>query len=113
MEVGDTLFHFDINRRVYDKPLAGTGRIFGTIIYREHFKPLKIIGETRQSWLLEFGYKAKKGDDPIKRGGFYTEVEMEDNIWTHDHRHKVRDLLDRASPTQLREVAEILGYTST
>jgi len=112
MQIGDTLWQFDINRRVYSKPPPGE-RIFGSIIYREHFKPLKIIGETRQSWLLEHRYKAKKGDDPMIRGGFYTAEEMEDNVWIHDHRHRVRDLLDRAPPAKIREVAAILGYTGS
>lgn len=111
MQIGDTLYHFDINRRVYDKPPPESGRIFGTLVYAGHFKPLKIIGETSQSWLMEFNYKAKKkAGGPLQRGGFYTAEEMADNIWMHEHRHKIRDLIDRASPTHLREVARILGY---
>jgi hypothetical protein len=107
MQIGDTLYNFDVNRRVYTKPENG----FGKIIYSKHFHPLKIIGETRMSWLLEHGYRAKKkGDDPMSRGGFYTAEEMADNIWVNDHRHKVRDLLDRAPAEQIRQVAAVLGY---
>lgn len=108
MQIGDTLYHFDINRRIYTKPERGSGRVWGEIIYAEHFRPLKIVGETRQSWVLEYNHKVKKADP--RKGGYYTAAQMADNLWVHDHKHKLRDLLDRATAEQLREIAKVLGY---
>ena len=107
MRIGDTLYHFDVNRRVYSKPPAGSDRIWGDIIYAEHFKALKIVGETRVSWLLEHNYKVKK--DAIGTL-FLTQEQMSDNIWSHHHRHKIRDLLDQANAAELRTIGGILGY---
>jgi len=49
LKVGDTVWVFDINRRVYD----GNG-LGAKIIYREHFRPVHIIGETSRSWILDY-----------------------------------------------------------
>lgn len=108
MKIGDTLYYFNVNRRKYRKPEPG--RQYGTIIYAEHFEPMEIVGENKVSWLMKYGHKAPKKDPESK--GYYTAQGMADNIWAHDHRHKLRDLLDRASPTELREVAKVLGYNA-
>ena len=113
MKIGDTLYRFDGNRRVYRDRSASGG---GGPIYREHFEALKIIGENKVSWLLERGWKAKKSNltsaASLQYGGcgFFTADGMEDDIWLHDHKHKVRDLFEHASVVQVREVARILGY---
>lgn len=108
MKIGDTIYTFDINRRVYDKPGLG-----GSIIYREHFRPHVIVGETKLSWVTDRGGKAKKkASTPRERGGFFTAEEVEDDVWQHSHRHRLRDLLDRADPKTLRKVADVLGYVS-
>jgi hypothetical protein len=111
--IGDTLYRFDVNRRVYQKG----GQFSGGPIYREHFEPLKIEGENARSWVLERGWKVNK---KTLRGeaasfsyggrGFFTAEQMEADIWQHDHRHKIRDLFDRCSVAQLREIANLLGY---
>lgn len=109
LKIGDTLYRFDGNRRVY-----GNGT--GAPIYCEHFEPLKIIGETKVSWILEREWRANKktlSSAPARQyggRGFFTAGQMEDDIWKHDHAHKIRALLERAPPDQLRKVAEILGY---
>jgi hypothetical protein len=114
LKIGDTIYRFDGNRRVY-RP-APPGRFSSGPIYSEHFEPLKIIGENRVSWLLEKGWKAKKSDLSSARAfeyggrGFFTAEGMEDDIWQHDHRHKIRDLFDRCSPAQLRLIASVLEY---
>ncbi len=114
LKIGDTLFRFDGNRRVYRRP--GTYHGGGAPVYREHFEPLKVIGENKVSWLLERGWKASKKDLKSAASmayggrGFFTAEQMEDDIWMHDHRHSIRALFDRASPEQLKKIAEILGF---
>jgi hypothetical protein len=109
LKIGDTLYRFDGNRRVYRDGQSGP-------IYREHFEPLKIIGENKISWLLERNWKANKKDLSSAKAwhyggrGFFTAEGMEDDIWQHDHRHHIRHLFDQASPSQLKQIAEIVGY---
>lgn len=110
IKVGDTLYRFDGNRRVYDKAF-GSGPI-----YREHFEPMKIIGETPRSWVLEKNWKASKKDlksaASMQYGGrgFFTAEGMEDDIWQHEHRYKVSRLVEQASPATLKLVAKVVGY---
>ena len=108
MKIGDTLYYFDINRRRYAKPEPG--RIFGDLIYAEHFEPREIIGENKVSWLMPYGGKANKKDP--KKSGYYTAEQMADAIWLKEHRHKIRNMIERASADQVRAIAEILGYRS-
>jgi len=110
LKIGDTLYRFDGNRRVYGSGMRGAP------IYREHFQPLKIIGENKVSWILENNWKAKKKDLSSARAfqfggrGFFTEEDMEADIWRKDHRYAIRDLLDKAPTDQLKQIAAILGY---
>lgn len=116
MKIGDVVYRFDENRRVYRDKSFGGG---GGPVYREHFEPLKIVGENRVSWILEHGWKVNK---KTFRGevaayqfggrGFFTAEGMENDIWDHEHRHKIVDAVRRvATIDQLRRVADILGYT--
>lgn len=115
LKIGDTVWRFDGNRRVYRQP--GTYSGGGAPIYREHFEPLKIVGETKVSWIMERGWKANKktlkGEaSSFEYGGrgFFTAEQLEDDIWQHEHRHGIRALFDRASPAQLKQIAAILGF---
>jgi hypothetical protein len=112
LKIGDTIYRFDLNRRAYPKD----GGIGCSPIYREHFEPLKIIGENKVSWLLERSWKASKKDLSCARApqyggrGFFTAEGMEEDIWRHDHRHHIQRLFDQATPAQLKQIADILGY---
>lgn len=115
MKIGDTLYRFDGNHRVYREPgkLGGGGPI-----YREHFQPLKIVDENKVSWILERGWKVRKKDlkgEAKSFGfggrGFFTAEGMEDDIWEHDNRHRIADFVLRSIPLdQLKKVAEIIGF---
>jgi hypothetical protein len=109
MKIGDTLYRFDSNRRVYANGNSGP-------IYSEHFEPLKIVGENKVSWLLERGWKASKKDlrsaVSLQYGGrgFFTVEGMIDDIWKRDHGPRIGRLVDNATPNQLRQIGAILGY---
>lgn len=117
MMVGDTIYRFDGNRRVY--PKREKGEPSGGPIYAEHFEAHVIGSETKQSWLITDGYGIVKVNKKTMRqagsngwGGWqwFSAEGKEANIWLNVHRHKIRNLLDGASPHQLRQVADILGY---
>lgn len=115
IKIFDTIYRFDHNRRVYDKPGFG-----GRIVYRGHFAPEFITGETKFSWLIHLydtvAYRVNKATmKSASKGGFggfefFTAEGMEDNIWAYDHRHKVAELLARADGAKIRACAKILGY---
>ena len=108
-KVGDTIWRFDINRRVYraKKPGELYGR--GGPIYREHWQPLVIVSETPRSWVTEYGVKCpKKG---AHQGWCLTKEELDACCFVQEHRHKISDHLKLiADAAVLRAVAEIIGY---
>lgn len=114
MKIGDTLYRFDGNRRVHREPRSFSGG--GATIYREHFEPLKIVGENNVSWILERGWKVNKktlkGEaKSYEYGGrgFFTAEGMEDDIWDHDCRHNIIDAVRRTSVDKLKQIARIVG----
>lgn len=117
LNIGDTIYRFDVNRRVY--PKGKKGESTGGPIYAEHFEAHTIGSETKHSWLVTDGYGVVKVNKKTMRqaskngwGGYqwFSAQAMSDNIWRNEHRHNIRIMLDNASPSQLRKVAEILGY---
>lgn len=118
MKVGDRIWRFDINRRIYRRD--ENNRATGGPIYREHFNPEIITGETNLSWLIQRSdgsvlAKINKKTLQTASGGFgrtsfFTDEGMEDEIWRNAHRYKISRLLDRASAAQLRECAKILDF---
>lgn len=89
MKIGDTVYKFDINYRVYDKPGMN-----GRVIYREHFRPRRIVGETKFSWLTDRDEKIKKkAPTPLERGGFYSAEEVEDDVWRNFTSREVAEIL--------------------
>lgn len=112
MKIGDTVYRFDINRRVYrDKSPGSFGG--GGPIYSEHFEPLKIIGESKSSWLLEHRYSVGKrvlASAKTFPRRFFTAAQMDDDIWANEHRYAIREKLTRTPVDQLRQVAAIIGY---
>lgn len=116
-KIGDILYRFDGNYRVYPKREEG-GLPRGGPIYREHFRPSAIIGETRLSWVIDGDYKVSKRDMSCPAAkqcggrGIFTLQEMEDDIWSHEHRHKIGRLIEMCDIDKLKKVAELLEYKS-
>ena len=115
LKVGDTIYRFDHNRRVYDKP-----GMSGHLVYAGHFVPEVISSETKQSWLIHRGGKIEwKVNKKTMRSAqtnrqfgqqFHSAEGMQDDIWRNDHRHKIERLMPSATAAQLRQIADILGY---
>ena len=63
--IGDKVWRFDQNRRVYARDENGKAR--GGPIWREHWEPLEIIGETTRSWIIgRHGASVQFGDKIAK-----------------------------------------------
>jgi len=99
MKVGDKVWLFDGNRRVYPKS-AGMSC---APIYSEHFYSVTIDSETSRSWIVD-GVKFPK-NNPI---GIYTDQQKEDMIWARENRRKIIDVVDRCSAKELREIYNLL-----
>lgn len=118
LKIGDTVWVFEINRRVYPRGEKG---LHSAPIYREHFMPYEVIGQTSRSWLIgaSGGHEICKVSikDPFgkQRGDgaprIYDEAGVDDMCWLNDHRYKLmRKIEYQATPAQLREIAKIVGY---
>lgn len=95
---------FDINRRVYRR--NENGKPCGGPIWREHWREMKIVGETKVSWITEWGKKIpKKGGQGI----CFSERELEEASWVQENRHRLSDaVLSLNDFTTLKAVSEIL-----
>ena len=112
---GETVYVFDHNRRVYETN-PETGRR-GLVIYREHFVPLIVFGETPRSWLASHDgtdkwehmiHKLDKKQSP-DRGRWYTKAQMEDAVWLEENRRKIANVVERLSDVSLlKQIATLL-----
>ena len=115
MKVGDTIYKFDVNRRAYTKPAAGS--LWGSPIYEHHFEPHVIVGETKRSWLVnEYGGETKVSKDTLlssRHRGYqwYSEEGKAGHLWMREHRPNIMRLFERADYETMREIARMLGYT--
>lgn len=105
-KIGDKVWRFDPNRRVYPKDKA----ISGGPIYAEHFWQDTIVGETSRSWLVG-GRDWDQIKVPKKNPtGIYTDEQKEAEIWEHDHRYRIVKMVQRCTPEQLKQIAKLIGY---
>lgn len=104
LKVGDKVWRFDQNRRVYD----GTGSFGGKVIYAEHFYQDVITGETSRSWIVgKYGYRVNKKT----LEGIYTDEQKANDIWMHNNRYKIASIVDRCNDVEkMRQIAQIVGY---
>lgn len=108
--VGSTVWVFDINRRVYRERKPGEKYAVGAPIWREHWVPRKIVGETVRSWVLVQGGRVpKKGADPHLFS--FSEADIARRAWVHDNRHLIERAVGRVCDYDtLRSVAALIGY---
>jgi hypothetical protein len=49
--------------------------------------------------------------EEVRRAGFrLSEEEVQLELWTHTHQHKILRAVEQASPEVLREIAKLIGY---
>jgi hypothetical protein len=101
---------FDINRRVYAPKELGRLYSSGPPIWREHWRKCAITGETKRSWITEWGRKIPKtGHDP--RSVCFSEEEIDRMAWIVDNRHRLARYIESITDfDKMKQVAEIVGY---
>lgn len=103
--IGSTVWRFDENRRVYPKD-SGIG---ASPIWREHWRPVKIVGETSGSWVAQNDGKINK-KAPGQKWAF-SQAEIDEREWVEVHRHQIREhILQVTDPAVLRQIAALVGY---
>ena len=124
MKVGDTVWVFDENRRVYP-PRDEQGRAhLGGPIWRGHWVEQTVVGENKTSFFVG---RAPHGFDPKRlswhrrilkrdlrdgtlRGVVRSLEELEKLVWMHDNRHELIDRVRRCEDhAVLVEVARLLA----
>lgn len=113
-KIGDTLWCFDTNRRVYTEP-------GGRAVYREHFVPSLIVGETKISWLCRPAtwpntepVKVKKATLQSSNGAYspsrwFTAEAMEADIYLEANRARIHlDILRCTNPKVLQAIDALL-----
>ena len=105
MKIGDTIWRFNNNRRVYKE-----GR--STPIYREHWIPSEITGETTRSWIIGMGYGEYKIPKKGAHHGFaFTQQEVDDDCYVKENLYRISRTLEYVRDANiLRQVASLIGY---
>jgi hypothetical protein len=75
-----------------------------------------VIGETRQSWLLDGSWKARKVNKKtmLENNGqwgsarFYTAEQKDAKIWSDKHRYAIARAVEGCTVDKLKRVAELL-----
>jgi hypothetical protein len=113
-KVGDTVWIFDGNRRVYEQGSHGPP------IYAKHWIESTIISETRTSLVLDrhaFGRKVDKATGELRgnelgamrRQVAFSRQAVDDDIWLSENRHRIsRDINTCADVVTLREIDALL-----
>lgn len=106
---------FDECRRVYRRD--ENGNTYGSPIWREHWRKLKIVGETRVSWISSYGDRIPKkgGRMRLSSGHFcdvsFSEADIDRQAWVKENRYLIADIIRCTTDHDtLRRVAEVIGY---
>jgi hypothetical protein len=115
LKMGDAVWVFDRNRRIYNG--SGMG---AKIIWREYFREQKIIGENRTSWLVGFeagGYVAakipKNGKfrDRSRLGFAFSREEIDQRAFVEENRVGIADALRLVDDyATVKAIADLIGY---
>ena len=104
--IGSPVWIFNSNRRVYREGARGGP------IWREHWMPEKIVGETSRSWIVGQGTWEKK--IPKKgpwHGVAFSQEEIDNAAYVHEHRFRISEKVGRLDDFAcLRKIAELIGY---
>ena len=107
VKVGDSVWVFDGNHRVYTD---SDGNRTSSPIWLYHWRERKIASETSRSWVLDYYDKKvpKVGHDP--RCVCFSMAEVLERTWVHDNQYKIESAIRGLSAEKLREVAKVIGY---
>jgi hypothetical protein len=109
------IWQYDYNYRVYQDD---DGLKSSTPNYRKQWRRHEVVEETSRSWVLDNGVKVpKNGKNVVDKQGHYmgfafSEDEVNDRVYRHDHAQKIAEEVRKADAETLRMIAELIGYQS-
>lgn len=113
--IGETLYLYDGNYRVYEDD---NGNKTSSPNPRHYFRPVPIIDETRNSWIVNhYGdfVKVNKETMAVRTLGVayhrraYTQQQMEEHIWMENNKYALVDMVKYCNDvTKLRMIKDIL-----
>jgi len=117
VKVGSKAWIFNENRRRYTDPEPG--KLYGNIIYREHWEESQVVGQTRDSWLVGASkIKVSKKTGEHKRHPWCKKIvfslaAVDDDVWEKKHAVGVSRMLRECHDvSKIRQIAAILGYNA-
>lgn len=104
--IGDTVFIYNSNRRVYAKDEKGNQ--YGQPLYRQQWVTKTITSETRFSFILDDGTKIKKSTPP--ESVCLTRQALEDKIWLQAYLFDIERAVGRVRDVNtLKQIAKLAG----
>jgi hypothetical protein len=98
---------YDINCRVYRQDPV-TKRSYGSPIYREHWREVRVIGETARSWLTSCRKKIPKSGGS---GISFSLEDVEQRSYMAEHAYHIgRKVGECRDYNTMKQIAEIIGY---
>ena len=105
MNIGTTIWIFDINRRKY-RP----GGVGGGPIWREHWRPETIRSETSRSWVTDYGTKIPK-KPPLPNNIADSLEAINRAAYVEENRHRIAESIYRIRDYDtLTKIADLIGY---
>jgi hypothetical protein len=106
--IGKNIWLRDINRRKYRQD--ENGRSYCGPIERYHWVPYEVVGETRVSWLLQYGRKVPKKGKLF--GVAFSEEEVDQFCYVAENRYAISEQVRQLEYEKLKHVADIIGYVA-
>lgn len=112
MKVGDKIWRFDSNRRVYAK----NSTLSSPPNRRQMWHEVEITGETSRSWVTAYG-KVPKREAPY--GWSFTQQGVDDDVWCHNNVYRITVAVTDATRgprdsaklrDQMSRIAAIIGF---
>lgn len=101
-------YHFDPNRRVYEK----NGVRSNSPYYEDHFVKIEVIDETDKEYICRNGTINKRSMmykiNSNTRKKVYTEKEMQDDVYLENNAYKFSQLVMKLNADTLRKVEDLL-----
>lgn len=115
-EVGQGVWFFDVNHRVYPEPPKGKVYCSSGPIYEKHYLERTIYGIEGRSYVIgppnsPTGWSTRKYGFAKAERVFRTDEEKAADTYLNIHRYKIVRMVERCSdPLLLMKVAELVGY---
>jgi hypothetical protein len=109
LKIGDTVWYFDENHREYAPRIEGRCS-FGGPVWRKHWVPMTITGETSRSWTTSKRDRKVSKNGADRRVWALSEEQIEE-MELVEYRYHISEAVSNCyAPATLRAVADLVGW---